>query len=166
MRYVVAMLLAPLLPASGPAMAQDAIALSPTQVGEVFCLSRLGNDLGPIEGLLTPELAAAIAEAERKNVAWEKANPGDKPPLGDGIPWAAWPDHAPGCAAGEPSYMMDEASIAIAYGFPDAPEADYRDRLELKLVPGETGKVWRIDNLSYATEGDLRRALVTAFVGN
>ncbi|MDB5541240.1 MAG: hypothetical protein JWQ89_2967 [Devosia sp.] len=149
---------------SSPSFAQM-ITISPEQVGGVFCIARLGNDMAPVEGLLTAELKSAIADAEAKNDAIQKAEPGDKPPLGDGIPWQDAPDYAAECNVGGVTLNEDKASVAIAYGFPDYPDANFTDSLELKLVDDASigAPVWRIDNVSYASTGDLQTALVSAF---
>ena len=158
----------PALLLAGAAESQQPITLTPAQVGEMFCLSRLGNDPQAIEGLLTADLKSAIAEAEKRDAAWATANPGDKPPLGDGIPWQAWQDYAPHCTVGDTTLMMDEASVAIAYDFPDAPEARFTDTLKLRLVEvaGGFSRVWRIDDVAYSGEGTLRDTLRNAFLPN
>jgi len=158
----------PALLLAGVAESQQPIGLTPAQVGEMFCLSRLGNDPQAVAGLLTTDLAAAIAEAETRDAQWAAANPGDKPPLGDGIPWQSWPDYAPKCTVGGTTLMMDEASVEIAYDFPDTPHAEYTDSLKLRLVEveGAFQKVWRIDDVAYDTDGTLRAALQNAFLLN
>lgn len=150
---------------SSPALAQSP-GLAPEQLGEIFCLSRVASDTGPIEGLLTADLKALIADAERQNAEIAAHQPDEKPPLGDGVPWQAWPDYAAKCDAGPAELMMDEARIAISYDFPEAPHAEYTDYLWLRLVdePVTGQRVWRIDNLAYATDGDLRTALASAFM--
>lgn len=154
-----------LLLLAGPAIAQPA-ALTPEQIGTIFCIARVGNDMAPVAGLLTGSLRDAIAAAEAENAAIAAQHPDEKPPLGDGIPWQSYPDLAPHCAAGAAMLMMDEASVALSYGFPDAPDAGFRDYLQLRLVDdAATGaRVWRIDNLAYGTDGDLRTALRLAFL--
>ncbi|WP_374622912.1 hypothetical protein [Devosia sp.] len=144
----------------------DPVALTPEQVGQIFCISRVGNDMAAVSGLLTPDLASAIAQAEAADAAWAAANPGDKPPLGDGIPWQSYPDYAAVCTAGAATLMMDEASVAITYAFPEWPDAGFTDHLQLRLVdsPALGQRVWRIDNLAYGTEGDLRTSLRLAFM--
>lgn len=151
-----------------PAAAQEPITLTPAQIGSIFCLSRLGNDEGPIAGLLTPDLRATIDGALARDAEWAKANPGEKPPLGDGIPWQTWPDYAAICTAGASVYMMDEATVAIDYGFPDTPRANFTDTLKLRLVdsPSGFGKVWRIDDVAYSEDGTLRQTLASAFLMN
>ena len=151
-----------------PALAQDGPAiLSPDQIGQIYCFGRLGNDASPIEALLTPDLGAAIADARAQNEAWAEANPGEKPPLGDGIPWQAWPDHAGRCMVQSTSYEMDEARVWLRYTYPETPRAEFVDTLHLKLIAGPDGwNVWRIDNVSYETGGDLRSVLTMAFMEN
>lgn len=150
--------------AATPSFAQM-VTISPQQIGEIFCISRLGNDMAPVQGLLSSELAAAIAEAEAKNAAIQQAHPDEKPPLGDGIPWQSSPDYAAACKVGAVTLEADRALVDIAYGFPDYPEADFTDRLQLIRVaqPDLPEPLWRIENLGYATEGDLRSVLVSAF---
>lgn len=147
-----------------PSFAQM-ITITPEQVGEIFCISRIGNDMAPVEGLLTVELKAAIAEAEAKNDAIQKAHPDEKPPLGDGIPWQAFPDYAAECKVGKVTLEADQAAVDIAYGFPEYPDANFTDHLQLRLVslPMVSEPLWRIDDLTYATEGDLRTVLVSVF---
>ncbi len=152
--------------AAAPAAADDGtIGLKPEQIGQIFCLSRLGGDEGPVMGILTPELAAAIDDAWARNDEWLAANPpGEKPPLGDGIPWQAWPDYAASCTVGLATLMKTDAKVEITYGFPEAPDAGFTDVLLLRRVAGGDGVArWRIDNVAYATSGDLRAALAGTF---
>jgi hypothetical protein len=147
-----------------PAAAQDA-GLTPEQLGEIFCISRLAGDLGALEGLMTVGLEQAIADAEAQNSAIAAASPDEKPPLGDGIPWAAYPDRPSSCAIGEPQWMMDEARLEITYEFDNAPDAGFSDTLLLQLVERTNApKAWRIDNVAFANGGDLRTALLSAFM--
>ena len=62
--------------------------------------------------------------------------------------------------------MMDEARVAIRYDFPDTPHAEYTDYLLLRLIdePVTGQRVWRIDNVAYDTDGDLRTVLAAAFM--
>jgi hypothetical protein len=152
-----------------PARADDGmVGLKPEQIGQIFCLSRLGSDEGAITGLLSPELTSAIDDAWARNDAWAAANaPDEKPPLGDGIPWQAWPDYAAECVVGLATLMKTDAKVEIAYGFPESPHANFTDTLLLKRVMNdEVGlERWRIDNVGYATGGDLKGALTAAFEG-
>lgn len=109
-----------LAPAATPAQ-DDAILLSPEALGQIFCLSRTGNDMAPVEGLLTDNLAYEIAKAEEESDPWAAAHPGEKPPLGDGVPWADSPDYAPNCTVGTVALSGDKALVTINYGFPSTP---------------------------------------------
>jgi len=71
---------------ASPTQAQMTI-ITPEQIGEIFCIASQGNDMVPVEALLTPQLSEAIAEARQRNVTLAAAHPDDKPSLGDGIPW-------------------------------------------------------------------------------
>jgi hypothetical protein len=155
-----------LLAIATPAFAQDEmVTLQPAQFGEIFCMARLGNDMGPVAGILTPALTTTIADAEAKDAAWAAANPGDKPPLGDGIPWQTWPDYAPRCTVGPVTVSAMTAEVPINYDFPSTPHAEYSDTLLLEktTIDAYGTTVWRIGNLRYAEGGDLRAALLTAF---
>jgi hypothetical protein len=154
--------------AAFPAAADETMTgLKPEQIGQIFCLSRVGNDEAAIAGLLSPGLSAAIDEAWVKDAAWEAANAGEKPPLGDGIPWQAWPDYAAECTVGLATLMKTDAKVEIAYGFPDSPDANFSDTLLLTRITDEALGIdrWRVDNVAYATGGDLRAVLAAAFEG-
>jgi hypothetical protein len=168
MRFTLAASVAAIALGAAPAAAQDMVTLTPAQIGQIFCLSRVGNDMAPVSGLLTAGLRDAIVEAEAKNTAYEAANPGDKPPLGDGIPWQTAPDYAATCTPGDVTFKMDEADVKIAYGFPDYPDANFTDTLQLRLVddPVTDARLWRIDNVGYAEDGDLRTMLASIFMDN
>jgi hypothetical protein len=151
-----------------PAAADDMMAtLKPEQIGQIFCFSRTGNDEAVIDGIMTAELKAAIADAWVKSDAWETANPGEKPPLGDGIPWGTWTDDAPECTVGLVTLMKTDAKVEIKYGFPDQPDANYTDTLLLKKVDMTDYQTsfWRIDNIAYSAGSDLKAQLVAIFEG-
>lgn len=149
---------------AAPSLAQM-VTISPEQIGQIFCISRLGNDMAPVEGLLTADLTATIAEAEAKNDAIQKAHPDEKPPLGDGIPWQNYPDQADDCRASTLQTTSTTVLVSINYTFKAAPEANFTDALRIEQVddPGSDGKVWRIDNVEYDIGSDLRSVLETAF---
>ena len=69
------------------------------KLGDLFCLvamdARDGGEFGRLY-LVTRSLGAAIDEAIRKNDEIAAAEPGDKPPLGDGVPFQSYPDDASG----------------------------------------------------------------------
>jgi hypothetical protein len=164
---LVSLPLAVFLATPAPVLAQDGpVLLSPAAIGPIFCLARTGNDMAPVEGLLTEGLALAIREAEEKSAAIEAQNPGEKPPLGDGVPWQTFPDYAPVCEVGAANPGGTTATVVLDYRFPDAPSADFSDVLILRAVedPMIQAPRWRIDDIAYAAgAGDLRTSLEGLF---
>ena len=163
-RLAIALAILPLF-AAAPAQA-EMTTVTPTQIGEIFCISRLGNDDGILRGVLTDELRTLIDYSEARNDTIAAAYPEDKPPLGDGIPWGSFPDYAPKCTLASTAVEGNMARVAVSYAFPEEPTADYTDTLVLKLVAHPydpaTG-IWRIDDVRYTTSSTLREVLATAF---
>ena len=139
--------------------------LTPLQIGAIFCITRVGNDMAPVEAILTPGLKKAIARADAAEASWEKHNPGEKPPLGDGLPWQAHPDYTTQCSADHPVEGKLEARVNISYAFADDPKTNYTDTLVLKPIPDANigDSVWRLDDVVFADSDSLRKELVSAF---
>jgi hypothetical protein len=173
MRILLAALLATTLTAL-PALAGDneragqMVVLKASQIGQIFCLSRTGNDEAVISGILTEDLNQAIKVAEGKNDEYVKKYPDEKPPLGDGLGWQSTPDYADTCDVGLVTLSRTDARVEIKYGFKDDPAGDYVDTLILRKVPIEGMDVgyWRIDDVLYPDGSDLKGGLVTAFEAN
>ncbi len=144
------------------------VVLRAEQIGQIFCLSRIGNDEAVIEGILTDDLNQAITVAEQKNDDYAKQYPEDEPPLGDGLGWQSSPDYADTCETGLVTLSKTDARVELKYGFKDYPAANYTDTLILKKVPIEGMDVgyWRIDDVIYPDGSDLKAGLVTAFETN
>lgn len=161
-RLTIALALLPVLAVAAPAQAQTMTTVTPDQIGEIFCISRIGNDDGILDGLMTQELSTLIAYSEARNDTIAAAHPDEKPPLGDGIPLASFPDYASKCDVESIAIDGNSARVAIGYGFPEAPTADYTDTLDLRLVPHPYNPdigIWRIDDIRYTTSGTLRDVL-------
>lgn len=150
-----------------PVVADDSqmIKLKPEQIAQIFCLSRTGNDEAVISGILTDDLVKAIDVANKKDDDYVKKNPDEKPPLGDGIPWQSAPDYADRCDIGLVTLSKTDAKVELKYSFKDYPEANFSDVLILKKVPveGFDDGVWRIDDVFFPDDTDLKAALVEAF---
>lgn len=161
MRSLTLALLALPLFAASPASAQTAT-ISPAEIGQIFCMSRTGNDELLLTGALSDELRTQIAYAEARNDTIATQYPDDKPPLGDGIPWQSFPDYAKTCTVGSVNVEGGTAKVVVQYDFPESPDGDFSDTLELRLAPQrynpEAG-VWRLNNVIYTNGGDLRAAL-------
>lgn len=152
-----------------PAHADDAgmVTVKADQIGQIFCISRLGNDDAVIEGLISPGLNHAIAEAEAKNDAYARKYPDEKPPLGDGLGWQSSPDYADKCEVGLVALSKNDAKVELEYSFTGYPEAGYVDTLILKRIPQQGLDVgfWRIDDVIYPDGTTMKAGLVTAFAG-
>lgn len=161
---VLVVLLAVLL-ATLPAQAQM-VTITPEQIGQIFCIGSLGNDMTPAHAMASEDLQALVAFSFERNSAFELANPGEKPPLGDGLPWRSFPDYADGCAVG-PAVVADlVARVPITYSFTDYPDATYTN--ELILLPAYyevegDPLIWRIDDIDLGDGQTLRGMLGTAF---
>lgn len=126
---------------SGTALAFE----TPQEMGTEFCAARVKDEETRVRALLSPSLLKVIEEAETRNDAIAKAAPGDKPPLGDGIPYQGFPDLAPICKAGPARELSGRTALDISYAFPDAPNAGWTDRL--LLVSTDNGLL--IDDILY-----------------
>ncbi len=154
-----------------PAFAADSsdvdapVKLSPLQIGQIFCIARAGNDMAPIEAIVTPTLAKAIAKADTLNAAWAKKHPGEEPPLGDGLPWQATTDYTANCTADHASSTATTAQVEVSYAFTGDAAANYTDTLMLSAMPDATmgDKVWRIDDVVFADKSHMRQAMIDAF---
>lgn len=162
-RLAVSLLCLQLLPA--PAFAQTAT-VTPQQIGEVFCMSRLGNDDAILSGVLSAELRTLVAYSQARSDAIARAYADEKPPLGDGVPWASFPDAIDTCSLGSIATEGAAALVVIQYGFAADPGADFSDTLELAAEPhpyDPQSAVWRISNVRYTVGSTLVEALQAAF---
>jgi hypothetical protein len=144
---------------TGAAAAQDDLG---TPYVQAFCvLAGAEGGMGRLY-LVTPGLNEAITAALTENAKLQAATPGEKPPLGDGIPWQSFPDVAPVCEAGVTTADGERLIAQVRYRFPDKPDADWTDRLV--LVKGADG-TYTIDDVLYGEEGEdsLRGVLAEAF---
>ena len=160
-----AMLSAAALPAFADDAADKPIELTPLQIGQIFCIAIVGNDMAPVEALTTASLQKAIAKADALNTVWMKKNPDEKPPLGDGLPWQEHADYASGCTAKNPTDTGKEARVDLTYHYPEAPDADYTNTLVLKPVPNpEMGdNFWRIDDIAFDNGSGMKQDMIDAF---
>jgi hypothetical protein len=158
-RFMIAPLMAALF--AGGALAAD----DPRAVAAAFCKARLANDETATLALLTPSLVKVIDDAKSRSDIIAKATPDEKPPFGDGIPYQAFPDVAPGCEAGKVSNGSGRVEVEVTYLFPETPNADWTDRLKLVTE----GDRLLVDDIIFANVANgepdqgLRQALFEAF---
>lgn len=157
--FTVALAALPLWTQAAVAQEQD----EPKQLGTLFCVLTQGGEQFAPQYLLTASLVAEIQAGLKKNDEWAAANPGDKPPLGDGIHFASYPDGAPICRVDAIADAADgKTHVDIQYVVGATREANWTDRLVLK----SEGGLLHIDDVLYGTSKydlGLRRALADAF---
>ena len=115
---------------AGQGSAQDSPA---ERVALAFCAAVRAGDTGAAEALMTPALRSAIAQLQIADAAFRSAHPEDKPPLGDGLRLAGFPDAAETCVPEE----VTATGAVLAYVPQGAPDGAWRDRLILE--PGPDG---------------------------
>lgn len=137
----------PLILSALPTSAQsEMVTITPEQIGQIFCIGRLGNDMSPVSGVMTDDLGPLIDDAFARSNQYLIDHPGDKPPMGDGVRWSTFPDYADGCTVGDASIRDLVAYVVINYTFSDAPVANYSDTLMLLPSYPENGPpyIWRV----------------------
>jgi hypothetical protein len=138
---------------------------APEAVAKTFCEARVKGDDATQRALFSPSLLRAVDEAEARNKLIADANPDEKPPFGDGIPFQGFQDHAPVCKPGKITGRAGRMEIQVSYDFPDSPGNGWSDRLVLI----ENGKDFLIDDIKFAglansnTDSTLRSVLFEAF---
>lgn len=165
MRHLTVTGLLPLLVLSAlPAQAQEQTAtITPEQIGQIFCIGRLGNDMSPVSGVMNDDLGALIEDAFASSNAYLDDHPGEKPPMGDGVRWSTFPDYADGCTVGGASVRDLVAYVAINYTFSD-PDANYSDTLMLLPNYPENGPpyIWRLYDIQLSDGTTTREFLSDA----
>ncbi|MBL8578967.1 MAG: hypothetical protein JNK47_17245 [Mesorhizobium sp.] len=137
----------------------------PRTVGEAFCKARGANDDAATRSLLTPSLIAEVDAAQARSDVIGKTNPDEKPPLGDGIPYQAFPDVPKDCVVGAVADGAGSIEVKVTYSFPDSPDANWTDRLKLVTENDSLS----IDDVIYANVANgepdlsLRQILMDAF---
>ena len=166
MRHLFALRVLPLLVLSAlPVQAQDEmISITPEQIGQIFCIGRLGNDMSPVSGVMTDDLGPLIERAFARSNEYLLAHPGEKPPMGDGVRWSTFPDYADGCTVGDASVRDLVAYVGINYTFSDYPDASYSDTLMLLPSYPENGPpyIWRVYDIQLGDGTTTREFLYAA----
>ena len=124
-------------------------------VAKSYCAAIIANDEAKAEMLLSDSLLLAITKARETNRLFEAAHPGDKPPLGDGLPLTGYPDRPSTCT---PTDIRD-GSVTLRYELAYAPEAGWQDKLIFETSTGRT----KIADVLFGPEHkhSLSQALVT-----
>jgi hypothetical protein len=117
---------------TGPAQAADPAAVQ--RLAEAFCAAVRASDEAAAEALMTEELRDGIAALRVANEAFLAENPGEKPPLGNGLRLTAWQDYPESCT---PEAVTDLGAVLV-YQPAGVTDGEWRDRLE--VVTGADGQ--------------------------
>ena len=128
---------------------------------EMFCMARMVGDMSLVSDYLSSKLYTAVGQALVRNDEIRKQFPDEKPPLGDGVRWASYPDAVPGCTVDYAGANSTPTAIAVTYEFPDAPDAGWTDTLLLVEIDGE----WQLDDVQYVDGSRLTAALAAVVEG-
>ncbi|MCX7299754.1 MAG: hypothetical protein NTX73_05125 [Rhodobacterales bacterium] len=93
-----------------------------------YCAAAIRFDEGAAENLMTPALRDLIAQARAANDAFLKKYPGDKPPLGDGLPLTGYQDATESCVP----ESVTETSAVLIYAPASSPSDIWRDQIEFE----------------------------------
>jgi hypothetical protein len=114
---------------TGPAQAADPAAVQ--RLAETFCAAVRASDEAAAEALMTPALREGIAALRVANEAFLAANPGDKPPLGNGLRLTSYQDYPESCTP----EAVTEAGAVLVYQPAGVTDGAWRDRLEVVTGP-------------------------------
>lgn len=116
---------------------------TPQQTAARFCaLYNRGVLQEQYAPLLSTSLTAKLREAQRKDTEFSARHPGDKPPLGNGLPFAGLQDVGR-CRAGQPKAVGGETLAAVSFRFNGGPSITNR-----LLLVQEDG-AWKIGDIRY-----------------
>ena len=115
---------------AGPAQAADPSAVQ--RLAEAFCAAVRASDEAAAEALMTQELRDGVAALRIVNEAFVAENPGEKPPLGNGLRLTAYQDYPESCT---PEAVTD-LGAELVYQPAGVTDGAWRDRLEVVEGPG------------------------------
>lgn len=114
---------------AGPAQADGPASVQ--RLAEAFCAAVRASDEAAAEALMTPALRDGIAALRVANAAFIAENPGDKPPLGNGLRLTAYQDYPESCT---PEAVTDVGAVLV-YQPAGVTDGAWRDRLEVEAAP-------------------------------
>jgi hypothetical protein len=101
-------------------------------LGTRFCAAVLAGDEAAAVALMTADVQGKVNKLRAFDAGWRARNPGEKPPLGNGLRLTAWQD-APQSCTPEPGAA---GTVLLTYVPAGAPADRWRDTLVLADVGG------------------------------
>ncbi|WP_448578654.1 hypothetical protein [Thermaurantiacus sp.] len=119
-------------------------------LGKRFCAAVLAGNEDAAVTLMAAELQDEVAKLKAFDAGWRMRNPGEKPPLGEGLKLTAWQDAAQSCTP----KAVRGAEVVLAYAPASAPADVWQDRL--MLVQRDEGLVMEDIRYDPRTGGSFR----------
>lgn len=147
-RIIVALLFLLVLPAGCAGLEQRDTAAAGALTRD-WCTALTRGREDEAEALMTAPLRRLVREARVADARFRAASPGDKPPLGDGLRLAAFPDGHDRCTP----EAVGPAGATLAIEPAGRPDAAWRDRLEFRR---EADGRLLVSDIRYAPDGTER----------
>lgn len=117
----------------------------PQRVAAAWCKALVDQEDATALSLMGADLRRLVEQARAADAAFRARNPGEKPPLGDGLRLTSFPDALDGC-----EITGIAGSVATVRLLPaGAPDGSWQDRLYLKA----DGTKLRVDDVGFAPDG-------------
>jgi hypothetical protein len=118
--------------------------IAPIELGQLFCESRLSQDMRPLKRFFAPKLARLLAETEQSRPA-------------AGVPWQSAAHRPSSCTVEILNGFDDTIGVLVQISY-RASEAQWSDVINLERTPDS----WLINNVFYQDGGNLRFRLFEA----
>jgi hypothetical protein len=110
-------------------------------LGTRFCAAVLAGDEMAAVALMTSDVQEKVNKLKVFDAGWQARNPGEKPPLGNGLQLTAWQDAPQSCTPGE----AKGNNLVLTYVPAGAPAEIWRDT----LVLADEGGGLRVADIRY-----------------
>jgi hypothetical protein len=118
--------------------------IDPIRLGQLFCESRVREDMQPLERFFAPKLAGLLDELEASHLAMA-------------VPWQSFIHRPSSCTVEILNGFDDTIGVLVQISY-QAPQARWSDVINLERTPD----TWLINNVFYEGGGNLRFRLFEA----
>lgn len=129
-------------------------------IADAWCAAIQSQDEQAAERLMTEDLRMVIGRLRQTDAEFRRLHPSDKPPLGDGLRLASFPDATGRCEA----VRVDADTVDVRITPPGTAAQPWSDRLYLRSTP----QGYRINDVGFGTTGGngLQRWAAEAIAGD
>lgn len=118
--------------------------ISPIELGQLFCESRVHQDMRPLGRFFAPKLVRLLADTDESRLA-------------TGVPWQSSTHRPSSCTVEILNGFDDTIGVLVEISY-QAPERQWSDVINLERTPDS----WLINNVFYEGGGNLRFRLFEA----